>query len=166
MIERRPTPISSSKNVSCTPNVEAQPFVMKATSLFVTKLLLSVGVLFIIGVGQPAHAREDKSSSQANAIFATSAADGGQLIIKRSKTLGDNVSINLIIDGQYIGSLVRRRTYDRYLTPGHHTIVAEPSTWRGGRWRGTLDVHQGQIYTYVASYNVNRIILTRVANFR
>ena len=94
-----------------------------------------------------------------DAIFATSAADGGRLIIRRSPSLGHNVSITLRIDGKLAGLLSRGRTYDRYLTPGQHHLTASPNR-SGGPWRGTLNVRVGETYSYTASFNVDEVVLT------
>ena len=85
----------------------------------------------------------------------------GRLIIKRSPALGVNVTVALYIDGRVAGSLVRSRIYDEYITPGRHLIVASPNQLRGD-WRGYLDVRPGHTYMYVATYNVNRLVLNPV----
>jgi len=94
-----------------------------------------------------------------DAIFATSAADGGHLLIKRSPSLGHNVSITLRIDGKLAGLLTRGRTYEAYLTPGRHHLTASPNR-SGGTWRGTLNVRVGETYSYTASFNVDEVVLT------
>ena len=69
-----------------------------------------------------------------------------------------------MIDGKVAGTLVQARTYDRYITPGRHILTASPTN--GGAWQGILDVRRGETYSYVASYNVNKIVLTPVSGSR
>ncbi len=126
-------------------------------SVFV--LRLTIGGLLLASASQSVKARENDPSNGSGAIFATSAANGGRLYIQRSPSLGANVSISLTIDGKTAGTLVRHRTYDKYITPGRHTLTASPNR-AGTPWHGTLDVRAGETYSYTASYNVNKLVLT------
>jgi hypothetical protein len=128
-------------------------------------LLLTACILFIASTNQTAYARDNKSSSQPRAIFATNAIDGGRLIIKYSPTLGINVAIVLTIDGKLVGPLVRGHIFDRYLTPGRHILVASPNRLAGD-WQGVLHVRAGHTYTYIARYNVSRLVLYPVTASR
>lgn len=91
-----------------------------------------------------------------------SAAQGGRLIIKRSVALGHNVSVAIYIDGKPAGTVRRNSGFERYLTPGRHLIVASPNRARGD-WHGTLNVRPGETYSYTASYNVDKLVLTPAA---
>jgi hypothetical protein len=126
-------------------------------------LRVTICALLIVNANQGVNARENDSSNQSGAIFATSAADGGRLVIQRSPLLGYNVTIALTIDGKPAGGLVRR-TYDRYIAPGRHSLAASPTS--GGAWEGTLNVRPGETYSYSASYNVNKLVLTPVSGSR
>lgn len=134
---------------------------MKQLSFSVPVLRLAIGALLIASAYQSASARDNNSSNPSGAIFATSAADGGRLVINRSPVLGSNVTISLTIDGKVAGTLVWHRTYDRYITPGRHILIASPTN--GGEWRGILEVRRGETYSYSASYNVYKIVLTPVS---
>jgi hypothetical protein len=120
---------------------------------------LTIGALLFASATQRVNAKENHSSNPTGAIFATSLANGGRLYIQRSPTLGANVSIALRIDGKAVGSLVRNHTYDKYITPGRHTLTATPNR-SGGSWQGTMDVKAGLNYVYTASYNVDSLVLT------
>jgi hypothetical protein len=137
---------------------------MKQLSFSLPVLRLALGALLIASANQSADARDKNSPNPSGAIFATSAADGGRLFISRSPVLGDNVGISLRIDGQVAGTLMRNRTFDRYITPGRHILTASPTG--GGVWQGTLDVRRGETYSYTASYNVYKIVLTPVSGSR
>ena len=120
---------------------------------------LTLCALLIASANQSVRARESNSSNPSGAIFATSAADGGRLVIRRSAVLGHNVRITLTIDGELAGTLVRGHTFDRYITPGRHILTASPSR-SGDPWKGTLDMRPGRTYSYTASFNVDRLVLT------
>jgi hypothetical protein len=137
---------------------------MKQPSFSAPVLRLAMAALLIASANQSASARDKNSPTPSGAIFATSAADGGRLFIGRSPVLGDNVAISLWIDGKVAGTLMRNRTYDRYITPGRHILTASPT--EGSTWRGILDVRRGETYSYTASYNTNKLVLTPVAGPR
>ena len=126
---------------------------------FVSVLRLAICALLIASANQSVNASENKSSNASGAIFATSAADGGRLLIKRSPVLGTKVSITLTIDGKPAGLIRRGQTYDKCITPGRHVLVASPSK-AGSEWRTVLEVRPGQTYSYTASFNVDKLVLT------
>src|SRR5205085_6960980 len=87
------------------------------------------------------------------------AAGTGRLIIKRSVVLGHNVSVAIYIDGKPAGTLRRNHPFEKSLAPGRHVLVASPNRARGD-WQTTLNVRAGETYTYTASYNVDKLVLT------
>ena len=105
-----------------------------------------------------------QAADPSGAIFATSAADGGRLVIKRSPVLGYKSRVDITIDGKAAGILARGHTYDRYITPGRHTLTATPSM--GSAWRTVLDVRAGETYSYSASFSVTRLVLTPLSGSR
>jgi hypothetical protein len=127
---------------------------MKPKNFSTPMLLLAVCTLLVASCANP-------NVNNANASLATSAADGGRLFIKPSPVLGDNVFITVSIDGQIAGTLMPTGTFDRYIKPGRHVVKASPNKI-GDAWQATLDVHAGQTYSYVADYNINRLVLTRM----
>lgn len=98
-------------------------------------------------------------------LIATSAADSGRLIIKRSPTLGDNIAVAVTIDGKPAGTVRRGPAYERSLAPGRHLLLVSPNRLRGP-WRTTLDVRAGETYSYIVSYHVDKLVLTRVTKAR
>jgi hypothetical protein len=127
---------------------------MKKLRFPVSVLRLAMCAVLVVSASQSVNAHESKSG----AIFATSAAGGGRLIIRRSPTLGHNMAVSLTIDGQLAGTISRGRTYDRYLTPGRHVLIASPNRLRG-EWQGILDVRRGETYSYTVSYS-KKLVLT------
>src|SRR5438045_5246439 len=122
---------------------------MKQVS-FSAPVLILIGALLITSANQSVNARDNNSSNRSGAIFATSAADGGRLFIRRSPVLGRDVAIALTIDAQLAGTLTSGHTYDRYITPGRHILIVSPNR-SSGAWQATLDVRPGQTYSYSAS---------------
>jgi hypothetical protein len=139
---------------------------MKQASFSAPVLLLATCALLIASANQSVNAHDNNSSNRSGAIFATSAADGGRLFIKRSPVLGRNVAITLTIDGKLAGTLMWWHTYDRYIAPGRHILTVSPNRLFGGPWQAMLDVRPGQTYYYIASYNVNKLVLTPVTGSR
>lgn len=136
-----------------------------STPFSVAALRLAIGALLIASAHQSVNAREANSSNPSGAIFATSAADGGRLLIRRSPTLGLNVTVAIAIDGKPAGTLVRGQVYDRYIAPGRRVLTAAYSG-SGDEWKATLNVRSGETYAYAASYNVNKLVLTPVSGSR
>ncbi|SRR6266436_1733998 len=138
---------------------------MKPVGLFTLVLISTICALSFVGSNQTAYARDYAPSKRAHSISATSAAEPGRLIIKRSPVLGGDVTIALTIDGESAGGSVWGHTCDRYITPGRHVLVASPNRLRGA-WHAVLDVHSGQTYTYIASVTPNQLILQPVTTPR
>jgi hypothetical protein len=132
---------------------------MKQIRFSVPVFCLAIGALLIVSANQSAKARDSNSSNGSGAIFATSAADGGRLFIRRSPVLGVNVAISLTIDGKLAGTLARGHTYDQYLTPGRHVLIASPNRLRD-EWQGILNVRRGETYSYTASISGKKLVLT------
>ena len=122
-------------------------------------------LLFLAATGQSLSARESHPTNASNEIFATSPANGGRLVIRRSPALGHNVSMSIYIDGRPAGTLVRARTYDRYITPGPHILTLSPDSALS-RWQGTLNIRAGETSTYTASVSVDRLVLTPAVALR
>ena len=137
---------------------------MKLASSSVRAFLFTTVVLVVAVVSPVLQARENPSSGQSE-IFASGLADGGRLYIRRSPTLGHNVSISIRIDGKVAGALVRGRSFEKYIKPGRHVLVASPNRlW--GDWTGGVEIQRGKTYTYIASYNVDRLRLDYIKPVR
>src|SRR6185369_16020305 len=90
------------------------------------------------------------------ACGASAPATGGHLVIKRSPTMGRDVSVTINIDGKLAGPVGYKRTFETQLAPGRHTITASPNRL-GTPWHGTVDVHAGQTYTYTAYWTSGKL---------
>src|SRR6187401_50334 len=111
-------------------------------------LLLAICAWLVAGATQVASAAESKPApQQTGAIFATSLADGGRLVISGSPVLGQSVAMTIKVDGQIAGTLMHARTFEKYLAPGRHEVTVIPNRLLGS-WQTTLEVRPGQTYSY------------------
>lgn len=133
---------------------------MKQVTSFTRVVVLAVSALLVTGANQTANAAEYETIHVREQTVATGMTDGGRLIIKPSPTLGYDIGITITIDGKLSGSLVRGQSYDRYISPGRHVVVASPNHL-GDDARVVLDIQRGQTYCYVASYSVRQARLER-----
>ena len=92
-----------------------------------------------------------------DSVFATGKNDGGQLVIKRSPSLGNRLIVALTIDGAS-ASIGYGHTYRAYLKPGHHklSVIATPKPQNTEAWQMSLDVQTGQTYTFTAQSGPKR----------
>ena len=113
-----------------------------------------IGFALISGVAANAHA---KSRRNVNTTYATvqSIAQPARLIIRRLPTLGNNVVVDLYVDGVPFGSATYGRTLDATLPPGRHvlSVQATPGPRYITRTNTTLDAQGGGTYTFTAEDN-------------
>ena len=121
-------------------------------------LVLAAGVLFFASA-QDMTAGQPKDSRSRDAIFASSLADGGRIRMKHSPSLGMNVAIMVRIDGVQAGGFSKGHVYEKYLTPGRHDFYVSRSAQHTGSWRGTLEVRQGETYSFVVKMTPNQVLL-------
>ena len=138
---------------------------MKRFYLPAPVLVLAISAALIGSANQSLKARDNDASTGSDIIFASTAADRGRLLIKRSPTLGDNIAVAVTIDGKPAGSVRRGHAYERSLAPGRHVLLVSPNRLRGP-WRATLDVRAGETYSYIASYHIDKLVLTPVTKSR
>lgn len=107
-------------------------------------------------------ARQSRYSRSSDVTFASSLADGGRLRMKHSPVLGINIPIAVRIDGVQAGVFAKGHVYQRYLSPGRHTLYASRPGQPTDSWYGTLDVRPGETYSFVVKCTPNRVILQPV----
>jgi len=121
--------------------------------------ILLVVIATIAATLSSANARDAK-------FFATSATNGGRLVLKHSPVLGLNVVVGVAIDGQEVASFSKGHSFDRFITPGRHTISVYPNGKESSGSRTTLDVRAGETYSYVVKQQVNKMVLEPTAKSR
>ena len=98
---------TSPSKINCIRNQKLNPLTnMKKLSFPVPVLLLAIDTLLIASCANPSN---NNSSSRSGAVFATSNADGGHLVIKPSPVLGDNVFVTIRIGHRRQSETARSR---------------------------------------------------------
>jgi hypothetical protein len=112
-------------------------------------LLLIVSLLFSVFAAGQAMGADPRSphavaSSQAPA----------RLVIRRMPNLGNNVIVQLSIDGQPAGSISYGHTYEGSLPPGRHVLgVLATGSLSPIPWEMPLNVQSGHTYIFTAGGN-------------
>ena len=86
----------------------------------------------------------------------------GLLRMKHSPVLGINVPIAVWIDGIQAGVFAKGHVYERYLTPGRHSVYASRPGRLFDSFYGTLDVQPGGTYSFVVKCTPHKVILQPV----
>jgi hypothetical protein len=77
---------------------------------------------------------------------------GGRLVIRRIPNLGNDVIVNLSVDGAAFVSILYGHNYETFLPAGRHVLLvkATPRAVFRDPWRMTLNVRSGQVYRFTA----------------
>jgi hypothetical protein len=84
--------------------------------------------------------------------FAQPVKDPARLIIQRIPNLGNNVIVDLYVDGVPVAVIGYGHTYDGFLPPGRHvlSVLPTPNPKWPIPWQMTLHVRDGQTYSFTA----------------
>ena len=127
-------------------------------------LILMVTCLFFSGYAV-SQASSDPQSGRAaikGSAFEQSANGAAHLIIQRLANLGNDVYVDLYIDGAQVAAIGYGSSYEGLLTPGRHllSVLPTPSPKWPTPWEMTLDVRSGQTYLFTADgYSGNLILV-------
>jgi hypothetical protein len=104
-------------------------------------VLLSAGVFAVCGFNVTAQAKSYGSAEQP-----------ARLIIYRIPNLGNNVIVDLYLDGAPFGSVGYGQSFDKSLPPGRHVLSVEaaPNPRYGTRSDTAVDVQSGKTYVFTA----------------
>lgn len=127
----------------CSCNKRNALILMSACLLFVSTFTVSQAT------SSDAQSRRDAFAGSA---FTRPASDPARLIIRRIPTLGNNVIVDLQVDGGPVVSIGYGRTYKGFLRPGRHVLSVRATP--NPRWltssQLTLDARSGHIYSFTA----------------
>jgi hypothetical protein len=130
-----------------------------ALILMVTCLLLFSGYT----VSQASSDLQSRRATIKGSAFVRSASDPASLMIERIANLGNEVFVNLYIDGAPVAAIGYGSNYEGLLPPGRHVlaVLATPSPKWPPPWEMTLDVQSGQTYSFTAEggYSGNLILV-------
>ncbi|MEY2487858.1 MAG: hypothetical protein QOH39_3506 [Verrucomicrobiota bacterium] len=121
---------------------------------------------FFIGCGtnQAMIANSPARGPSATKTFAADLKEGGRLVIWRAPNLGNNLFVNLRIDGRGFTSIGYGHNYETILPPGRHvlTITGTPRMrYHQDAWVMTLDVQAGQTYSFTAVLEADQQVVLR-----
>ena len=128
----------------------------------IISLVALTGMLFFAGANS-VNSGQSSYSRQSDGTFANSLSNGGRIRMKHSPALGINIPIAVWIDGVQAGAFAKGHVYERYLTPGRHTVYASRPMRQFDSYYGTIDVRPGETYSFVVKCTVNRVFLDPVA---
>jgi hypothetical protein len=100
-------------------------------------------------------------ASGSTASVAAPSKNAGRLTIQRAANFGENLVLNVSIDGAQVASLVEGRSYHGTLSPGQH-VISLNVTPNLGEFRTTpkrLTVQAGQTYSFTAMFKGQRLVL-------
>ena len=100
-------------------------------------------------------------TSGSAASMAAPSKNAGRLTIQRAANFGSDLSLNILIDGAQVASLVEGRSYNGTLSPGQHVLSLTVDPNRGGIPPTTkrLTVQAGQTYSFTAMWQGQRLVL-------
>ena len=84
-----------------------------------------------------------------------SAEQSARLIIYRIPNLGNNVIVDVYLDGAPFGSIGYGQSFDKSLPPGRHVLSVEaaPNPRYGTRSDTAVDIQSGKTYVFTAADN-------------
>jgi hypothetical protein len=129
-----------------------------ALTLMVTCLLLFSGY----AVSQASSDLRSRLGTVRGSAFVQSAGGPVSLIIQRIANLGNDVYVDLYIEGAPVAAIGYGSSYEGLLPPGRHVlaVLATPSPKWPTPWEMTLDVQSGQTYLFTADgYSGNLILV-------
>jgi hypothetical protein len=126
-----------------------------------------MGVLFLsrfaASQAMSADARSRRVAAVEPSAFAQQVKDPARLIVRRIPNLGNNVIVDLYVDGVAFAAIGYGHTYEGSLPPGRHVLSVKPTPspkWPA-HWQIAVDVRSGKTYTFTAvDDNSGELILT------
>ncbi|MEY2439072.1 MAG: hypothetical protein QOI34_457 [Verrucomicrobiota bacterium] len=120
----------------------------KAMTVIMCVLFLS---RYAASQAMSADARSSRVAVESSA-FTQSVKDPARLIVRRIPNLGNNVVVNLCVDGVPFAAVAYGHTYDGSLPLGRHVLSVKPTPnpkWPA-HWQMALDVRSGETYSFTA----------------
>ena len=105
---------------------------------------------------------ESTSAGSAGAAAAAPAVQGGgQLIVRRSPTMGSNLVLDVSVDGALMGSVSEGQTFQRSLAPGTHvvSVLLRPNGLNLQPTKKTITIAKGQTYALNAEWRGETLVL-------
>lgn len=126
-------------------------------------MLMLTCVVVVLGTASQASA-----STRKNAAASVPERDSyrvGRLIVQRSANFGNDLFLNLSIDGRQVANIAWNYRYDAWISAGHHvvTVLAVPrSAFRRPSSR-RITIIPGQTHIFTGVWESDRVVLRRAA---
>jgi hypothetical protein len=106
---------------------------------------------YAVGQSRNPDAQSDRVGGRTSA-FVRPIRDPARLIIRRIPTLGNDVFVDLYLDGAPFASIGYGQTYDGVLSPGRHvlSVIATPRPKWLTRSHIIVNARSGQTYSFTA----------------
>jgi hypothetical protein len=121
-----------------------------------TASALTIASLLFATILAPSQAADPTAESHRAVITKSGSTEpsieDGRLVVRRPPNLGNNVIVDLYIDGVAALPIVYGQTYAGLLKPGRHvlSVVASPGAIWPTQSKTVLDVQKGQTYSFNA----------------
>ena len=88
---------------------------------------------------------------------------GARLIVQRAPNFGNELAVQLSIDGIKVANIPRDQHYEVALSSGRHvlTVLALPNTEQRRPTSVSVRVRSGRTYIFTAGWDANRLVLRR-----
>jgi hypothetical protein len=117
-------------------------------------ILMIACLLFVSGstVSQAMSADAQSRRDVLPSTFTRRGNDPARLIIYRVPNLGNNIIVDLRVDGAPFASIAYGHTFKGFLPPGRHvlSVRATPRARWLTPWQMTLDARSGHVYSFTA----------------
>src|SRR6266404_4037496 len=100
-------------------------------------------------------------------IQARASDKGARLIVQRAANFGNEIAVDLSIDGKRVAYIQRDHRYDGFVSGGHHVLTVLPMPNVDVRRPTSLRVNlrQGRTYIFTAVWEPDRGVVLRRATF-
>ena len=88
---------------------------------------------------------------------------GARLIVQRAPNFGNDLAVQLSIDGRKVANIPRDQHYEGVLSSGRHmlTVLALPNTEQRRPTSVGVTVGSGRTYIFTAGWDATRLVLRR-----
>ena len=131
-------------------------------------LVLLAGVIFIIGAANQVSGSTSQSSASTRtdasaSMFSRGNHKGGRLIVQRAANFGNDLFLNLSIDGREVANIAWNYRYDAFIPAGAHVLTVLAIPWSDVRRPSStrVTIRPGRTYVFTAVWESDRVVLRR-----
>jgi hypothetical protein len=113
--------------------------------------------------GPPPRSSAARRANTADSMLGRDRQMVGRLIVQRSADFGNDLFLNLSIDGRKVANIAWNYRYDALIPAGHHVVTVVAVPWRGSRRPSSTRVviEPGQTYIFTGIWESDRVVLRR-----